>query len=671
MDGRHATTLAQHAVCDRASPPLCGGYGTRRMSSRPSAPALVDHGVARAGGWALVAFPTLAAMAVDPGGYAPVGPAKYLVIAVLVPLALGLLILGGRRVSVDRATVWWWLGLLGWWVVTAFTGVDRFHSWIGIPERRLGVVAWLIFFIAYIGGSSLGAGERGRVILGAVVAASGIGLVALGEAFDISLLDTVRSTTRLGGPFGSAAYLGAAGALLVPLAAGVALDTATHRAWRFVAAVASTVGVIAVAGSGTRAAWVGLAVAGIVTLIARRATVQARPAAALAVAVVASTAFVIGGWLLPDTERASDAISRESGSGRLDEWRVAASVIADRPVIGAGLEGYRIVAGQHISADYERAYGRRVLPDRAHNGILDGGVAGGIPAMILLVGLLFTVGRRVWTVLCHGPTWLAGAAVGLVAYVAQQQFLFPLAEIDPMAWLIAGVVVAGAPSPRPTRQMPRSVAAVPIAFALVALWFGGRELLADRHTQRTLNALTAQTPDRALAEAVKAVELRPDMLRVRIALMRSITASGTPEALRAGVQVLDEALDWSPRDPVIHRERAGLLTSLAMTSLSAADQAAARDAWLEVAADDPNNAEVLLELGFSEAISGSLAEAEATWLRAADLAPRSPSAVLNLVKLYLDDGRRDLAAAAIDEAERRSPGNPAVAKARSALTATG
>ena len=641
------------------------------MSTRRSAPVPVGHGAAGAGEWVLVAFPTLAVMAVDPDGYAPVGPAKYLVIAVLVPLALGLLILGGRRLSVDRTTAWWWLSLVAWWVLTAFTGVDRFHSWIGIPERRLGVVAWLIFFVAYTCGSSLGARERQWLILGAAAAAMGVGLVALGEAFGVSLLAVVSTTGRLGGPFGSAAYLGAAGALLVPLSAGVALDTTTHRAWRALAAVASTIGVVAVAGSGTRAAWVGLAGAGMVTLIARRASVQTRPIMTLAVAIVAATAFVIGGWLLPDTERASDAISRQSSSGRLDEWRVAASVIADRPVVGAGLEGYRIVAGQHISAEYERAYGRRVLPDRAHNGILDVGVAGGIPAMILVVGLLFTVGRRVWVVLCHGPAWMAGAAVGLVAYVAQQQFLFPLAEIDPIAWLVAGAVVAGVPSPRPTRRIPRPLALLPVAFALVALWFAGRELLADRHTQQTLNALIARTPDRALAQAVQAVELRPDMLRVRIALMRSITVSGTPDALRAGIQVLDEALDWSPRDPLVRRERAGLLTSLALATSSATDQAAARSAWQSVAADDPNNAEVLLELGLADAVGGSLADAEETWLRAADLAPRSPTALLNLAQLYLDDGRRAEAVAAIDEAERRSPGNPAVAKARSALTVSG
>ncbi len=658
-------------VARRAASRVEDGYGTTRMSTRRSAPVSVDRGVAQAAGWLLAAFPALVVLAVDPGGYAPVGPAKYLVIAVLVPLALGLMVFGGRRLNVDRATAWWWLGLLTWWALTAFAGIDRFHSWIGIPERRLGVVAWLIFFVAYTGGSSLGGSERRWVILGAVVAALGVGMVALGEAFGVSLLDLGSATTRLGGPFGSAAYLGAAGALLVPLAAGVALDTATRRAWRRVAGVASTIGMIAVAGSGTRAAWVGLIVAGVATLIVRRASVQARPVAALAIAVIASTAFVIGGWLLPDTERASQAISRHAGSGRLAEWRVAVSVIADRPVAGAGLEGYRIVAGEQISVDYERASGRRVLPDRAHNGILDAGVAGGIPAMILVVGLLFAVGRRVWLVLRDGPTWLAGAAVGLVAYVAQQQFLFPLTEIDPIAWLVAGVVVAGEPSPRLTRQLPPSAALVPVAFALVALWFGGKELLADRHTQQTLEALTARTPDQALAEAVKAVELRPDMLRVRIALMRSITVSGTPDALRAGVQVLDEALDWSPRDPVIRRERAGLLTSVALATSSTNDQAAARSAWQAVAAGDPNNAAVLLELGFAEAISGSLAEAEATWVRAADLAPRSPAALLNLVKLYIDDGRRDLAVAALDEAERRSPRNPAVAQARTALTAAG
>ncbi len=621
----------------------------------------------------LTIFPALAIAAIDPRGYAPFGPAKYLVIATLVPLAFSLLLLGGRRLRADRTTTRWWIGLIAWWILTAFTGVDRFHSWVGIPERRLGVVAWVICFLAFVGGESLTDAPRRRVVLGATVAGALTGVWAIAESFGIAPIDLGAATTRLGGPFGSAAYLGAAGALLVPLCTGVALDAGMHRAWRSVAGIAATIGVVAVAGSGTRAAWVGLAVGGIVALTVRRTSIQTRPKAAVAVAAIAASAFVVGGWLLPDTERVSDAITRESGSARLDEWRTAVGVIVDRPVAGAGLEGYRIVAGRHISADYERAYGRRVLPDRAHDAILDAGVAGGIPAMIGVVGLWFLVGRRVWRALRDGPTWLAGTAVGLVAYVAQQQFLFPLTEIDPIAWLLAGTLVAGVPTHRMSMpRIPRAVAAVPATMAIVALWFGSKEVLADRHTQRTLDALASQAPDRAVAEATKAVELRPDMLRVRIALMRSITAPGTADSFRAGVEVLDGALDWSPRDPVIRRERAGLLTSLAQTTKTPSDQIAARHAWTAVAVDDPNNAEVLLELGFAQAVSGSLGEAEATWVRAADLAPRSPAALLNLVKLYADAGRIDEATAALDEADRRSPGNPQVANARTALnTATG
>ena len=203
------------------------------------------------------------------------------------------------------------------------------------------------------------------------------------------------------------------------------------------------------------------------------------------------------------------------------------------------------------------------------------------------------------------------------------------------------------------------------------MWFGVREIVADGHTQSTVEALAANGPDRALLEAVQAVQLRPDILRNRIALARTLSIAGGADSFKAAVKVLNEALDWSPRDPVLRRERGLLLTTIAQSSHGGADIDAALASWEQQAHDDPNNADTLVELGFAQVTANRMGDAEKTWTRAAELQPRSAAALLDLVKLYLSDKRLTQARAAVDEAGRRAAGDPAVTQAESAVQAAG
>src|SRR3546814_11886718 len=61
---------------------------------------------------------------------------------------------------------------------------------------------------------------------------------------------------------------------------------------------------------------------------------------------------------------------------------------------------------------------------------------------------------------------LAGLAAGLVAHWSGQLFLFPLVELEPLAWLLAGTLVAATGSPpepaaRRFQERPRNDAGKP------------------------------------------------------------------------------------------------------------------------------------------------------------------------------------------------------------------
>ena len=325
-----------------------------------------------------------AVVAVDPDGWYPFGPAKWWVVSTAIVAAAAVAgrdraVVGSLARSRRRGPV-----LLVWLAVAAALGRDPLYAWIGTPERHLGWITWVLLALSCWVGTALA--ERAALVRWTrwvVVAAAWCGVYVLVERWWGAPVAWVGATSRSGGPFGSAAYLGAALCLLVPVSAGVALDRCEGARWRVLAWVGAATGAIGLVGSGTRGAWIGLVIgAGTVVLAGHRPT--RRGWAVVGVVVIAALA-VVG-------PRLDDVVSRTTpASSRLDEWSMAGRAIAERPLLGAGPEGYRTVVAEVVTPEYERTYGRDVVPDRAHDGVLDVAVTGGVPAAI---AYLVLVGAR-------------------------------------------------------------------------------------------------------------------------------------------------------------------------------------------------------------------------------------------------------------------------------------
>jgi Flp pilus assembly protein TadD len=353
--------------------------------------------------------------------------------------------------------------------------------------------------------------------------------------------------------------------------------------------------------------------------------------------------------------RIPDAFEGDVGGigGRLDEWRVAATVVAANPLTGVGPEGYRIAFGTHVDDAYEMAHGRQPLPDRAHSALLDVASTLGLPGLAAYLALLAVVGRHVLRALWRGPPPLVGMAVGLLGYVVQSAFLFPLAELDPLAWMLAGLVVAATMTSaeqvtlRPARLMPGLVALA----ALVALVAGGLDVAADRRAKQSLLAVAGDRP----AVTAPASELRPDAVRYHLVDARVHESLGTSSGLDAALEDLDQALHLSPLDPLVRSQRTRLLLERARRHDDPAGIGVARQALEDLAVDDPRNAEVLLRLGLIRSLAGDGPGAEAAWLEAERLAPDSAAASTNLAVAYARMGRAADAVAAAERALARDP----------------
>lgn len=659
---------------------------------------------------------------VDPAGWYPFGPIRWLSGTVLVLVAAGLVLASGR-VAIDRSTGLAWVALLVLLGVGAVFGVDGRYAWTGTPERMLGWATWALFAVAFLVGLTIGSPPPGEqsdaasdrtpagsivarwwseetvVRAGLVAAALGVGAVAAAEAFGFEPGPFGAGGDRLTGSFGNSSFLGAAAALLLPVAVGVAADRGRSRGLRAVAIAAGAGLVVAVVGSGARAAWVGLAGATVLTAWMARRRITRRRAAGFGLLGVVGVGLVLA--FTPAGPRLASLADDDApgGAGRLDEWRVAARVVADHPVVGVGPEGYRIAFADGVDLAYERAHGRDPLPDRAHSAPLDVALAGGLGAAIAYLVLAGLVGRACLRVLRAGPMWRRGVAVGLLAHGIGLLFFFPTFELGLVVGVLAGLVVAwgrstipeatpdvvssdhddgsarDGGSATPSMRVGTSVVWVSVssglapvfaALAFGALVTGVGDVRADRRAHVAADALGRGEAVEAVAAVEDAIRLRPDVVRYRLLAARARVAA--EEGQRAALAELDRALLVSPRDPVVRLERARTLIRRAAATGVPDHLVAARSAVDELVADDPVLAEARLLDGDLAVVEGRADAAVAAYRAAAVRAPRSVEPWLGLWAVHRTEGDGAAADEALGHARRIDPSDPAVRAAIEADT---
>ncbi len=576
----------------------------------PNAPPRSVHGVHRiSAAWVLIVG---VVVAVDPAGLWPFGPLRWLVVS-----TAGLAVIAvccWRPVRpLDRPSFRLWLLLLTFLALGSMVNGDVWIALVGTDTRHFGLLTWLLCFGLFCAGQQL-CGDDTALVKACAVAALTTGLWCVWELAFGPPIALAATTDRLSGPFGSAALLGAAVCLLLPPTVALAADRNEQLRWRTLAMIAALLCTAAVVGSGARAAWVGLVVAG--AIVAWKVPRTRRPlAAALAVALVGIVTA------LPQVE---SVLERSAGTtSRMDEWRVAARVVADHPLVGVGPEGYRIALREGVDADYERTYPRdRVLPDRAHSSVLDVSLAGGVVAGLAFAALVLLVARRALQhMLAAAPAGI-GLAAAVLAYFSAQLLLFPVFELDPIAWLLAGVVI-GERSPQPASprapRFARPLAAVAATVGLVALTAGLFDVAANRLAHDAVAASANGDSAEAQALADRATRLRPDAIAYRMTAVQVLLAAGTVSATDSALAVASGARDWSSNDPIATDLWASGLLQRALQTGAATDTHAALVAWTTLVERDPHRGRWQLQLGRAAAAAGKSDVARKAWRRAAAL----------------------------------------------------
>jgi len=298
----------------------------------------------------------------------------------------------------------------------------------------------------------------------------------------------------------------------------------SSRILRRVACAAAVLSFVAMALTGTRAAFGGLA-AGLIAAAWRVGfRVPRRALAAAAGLVIGSTLFYFSpaGW--PMRSRTRWFVEDPWGGARPLLWRDSLRMGGARPLAGFGPEVFLATFPRYESRDLARAY-----PDFAHesphNIFLDALVAQGIPGMACLLGFCALGLAAAWRAREH---WILAA---LVAGIVAQQFT---AFTIPTALLFYVTVALVTPRRQPQtvrwRRVPLLVAAAVLLFCTV------RYAAADVALQRTSRDIAARDFRAAASDYARYQRLRFPGATADLWYSRALLA--VPAVLPAGQAAL-------------------------------------------------------------------------------------------------------------------------------------
>ncbi|MCB1256041.1 MAG: O-antigen ligase family protein, partial [Microthrixaceae bacterium] len=485
----------------------------------------------------------LVPIVVLPGAFAPFHAGKWFAVSALIPLGLVACAIRG----VLRWPRWQWFA--AWVGVNALAmvlGVAPWLSLAGSPNRNAGVLAVLLGCGAFVLGASTGDDPRVQrlVLRAAFISGAIVGVLAIMEWLGVDLLGLgdLDQASRARSTWGNAAFAGAHFVIVLPIA--VAHMRSRDRTWRILA-IASTVAIgLGLLLTGTRAAWVAAAVAAVIMAPSWRA--HTRPRSADEPREIRSnlTPLIIGAVvIIGSVVIMAPNLTRSSAAGRVDQWRTAIPVIIDRPVLGSGPDTGRVVLPSGIDESFEQKHGSTELHDRVHNVVLDTAVTTGLIGVVVLGALLVVLITDIRRGL-HNEIVPTAIAAGLAGYLVTLLFGFGDPIIDPIVWLLAGVLLASSssrslvsgraaePGTASPGRIPRGATAGVLAVVTVmaALWAGG-EVLAEYRLSSAMDARRSGDLAGSLDILKGASRLAParfDLDQISSRIVTQALVSGTP-----------------------------------------------------------------------------------------------------------------------------------------------
>ena len=565
------------------------------------------------------------AVVFDPWGFN-----GYLAVKVAVAgIGLVMLVWWLTQRSAMTVPAWPWLAigavLLGLIVLATAASDSTWRSALGAPLRQEGMLAWLSFAVAFVVGMSLRRRHRDAVteslVDAAVVAVLAVGTVGVLESVGIRIdADLIEFRGRVRSTLGNPAVLSGFMVLVGPVAA---VATARDGRWRWAGWLACLLVLVNLATAQTRSVLaVAIAVGIVVALLASRGRLRWLIIAATLVAAVGLS--FTGRW-----QQVGDDLE-----GRIAIWEVAASTIADDPLLGNGPESFIVSYGEHVSDETVREIGRVAAVDRAHSGVLDFAVSFGLIAAALYVAVLLVVGLLAIRAIRGGDWFRAAAGAGIAAYALQQQTFFAHPTSDMVWWLMVGILVADASTA--VHSLPRFAGLLMLSASTVLIVNAGSAIRNDRIYDQALRS-TSTIEAFELLENTASHRPFDDLSYI---LMGNVLAR-TPavRVVERGIDRLHEGIQYNVGHELVHLALIDAqLQAYRLTENTAFASDAIRDAT-ELVRTQRANGDAYLKRGTASYYLGDVENARSDWERAAFLMPDRSEPAENLAVIDRSETR--------------------------------
>ncbi|WP_375432381.1 O-antigen ligase family protein [uncultured Friedmanniella sp.] len=511
-------------------------------------------------------------------------------------------------------------------VVAALAGRTPLLSLLGRYQRYEGLPLVLGYAAALWAGARLLGPSRPRIrghLATALVASTHVILLW-------ALVELLRDPDRrLVTPLGNATLVGLWGVLAAAVLGWAGLAV---RSRLLLSGAVS--GLLLVALSASRGAWLGLlAVLALSAVLGRRAVRIRWWWPVVPVLMVVTVGAVTP--MVRDRLLGTSPLARATVSGRLLMWSETLQLVGDHPLTGVGPSRFVDEIGRYHSAAWQAAAGPVAPPDSPHLVLFQVAAATGAVGVVAVAALAVAVLGSLRRVLADHDAWSGAAAtagVGLgVGYLTT--FTDPVLVVVGL-FVLGGALSRPAPAPAPRSRWPTRALAGSIAGLTIAS--AGSLLVSEA---ALADAVRSDDDTRAVRSARLASRVRLSDPDVAVRAGHVLVAKGRPEGLLAAWSLLEPACPRLPGSVVCRQ-------TLADAYDLAGEPGAALQTLTGALPLDPFNVETLLRTGVALSELGRPAEAEQTFRQAAGLRPSAAEPWDNLAHLMRQQGREAEAGAA-------------------------
>ena len=327
---------------------------------------------------------------------------------------------------------------------------------------RSGVGFWIVWQALRVVPDPARAGVRmlGLAAIGLLISGS-VGVAQFWTGIDVVHLLHLRAVRAAVNAPGAPGHYGAMGLFIsrltfghnalvfLSLFGGVLIAGAVRGALRWLLALSTAVGLVALAMTLDRGAWLGVFAAAAALLFAVLWRTGPRRAGAALVALLPPLAVLLA-WA-PSRERLSSALSIAANRDRVFIWSRALEVIRDHPLVGVGFGNYHNVCSRY----YDRVDPAFPMRTWAHNSLLSLLAETGPLGLACAAWLVVAIARALLVRLRENGPYALGAlaaACGLFVVGQVHDVIYDTKVMYPL-WLALALALgaAGAPAGGPPR----------------------------------------------------------------------------------------------------------------------------------------------------------------------------------------------------------------------------